>query len=85
MGGADVAALVEDGWAQGAGQLACVYSGNYASADGTVRYDKDGYARYLTEFFEPVGIAIIDAWRAERAGGPATDWHALVRGVLAGA
>lgn len=83
MSGAGVAVLAGDGWAQGARQLGCEYSGNYVGPDGTVSYDEDGYARYLAEFFEPVGLAIIDAWRAERAGGPATDWHALVRGVLA--
>lgn len=83
MGGAEIAALVGDGWAQGAGQMGCEYAGNYVGPDGTVRYDEDGHSRYLAEFFEPVGIAIIDAWRAERAGAPAADPHALVRGVLA--
>ncbi len=83
MSGTEVAALAGEGWAQGGKQLGCAYSGNYVGPDGTVRYDEDGYARYLAEFFEPVGLAIVDAWRAERAGGPATDRHALVRGVLA--
>ena len=83
LSGVEVAALAGDGWAHGATQLSCEYSGNYVGPDGSVRYDEDGYARYLAEFFEPVGLAIVDAWRAERAGGPKTDWHALVRGVLA--
>jgi hypothetical protein len=82
MSGDDVAVLAGDGWAQGARQLRCEYSGNYVGPDGTVRYEEDGYARYLAEFFEPVGLAVVDAWRAERAGGPATDWQALVREVL---
>lgn len=63
--GDDVAALVGGGWEQGHGQMGCVYSGNYVGPDGCVRYDESGYARYLTEFFEPLGCAIVDAWREE--------------------
>jgi hypothetical protein len=82
MSGAEIAALVDDGWVQGSGQLGCLLSGNYMNFDGSVTYDEAGYARYLAEYFEPVGLAVIDAWRAERNGAPATDFNALVRGVL---
>jgi len=47
-----------------------------------VTYDEEAYERYLTGFFEPVGKAVVDAWRAERAGAPATDFNAVVRRLL---
>ncbi|MHB8740898.1 MAG: hypothetical protein ACYC62_06980, partial [Coriobacteriia bacterium] len=82
--GAEVAKLVGGDWDQEAEQLGCQLSGNYVNFDGTVDYDAEGYHRYVVEYFEPMGRAIIDAWRAERAGAPATDFDAVVRGVLAG-
>jgi len=82
--GAEVAGLVQVAWDQGAGQLGCQLSGNYADFDGAVNYDADGYSRYVAEYFEPMGRAVIDAWRAEHAGAPATDFGAVVRSVLAG-
>lgn len=80
--GDDIAAVVGPDWAQGGEQMGCQLSGNYVNFDGTVTYDEAGYARYLAEYFEPVGRAIIDAWRAERAGAPAADFEAVIRGVL---
>lgn len=82
--GTEVAELVGDGWDQGSAQLGCQLAGNYASFDGTVTYDADGYHRYVAEYFEPMGRAVIDAWRAERQGAPATDFGAVVHAVLAG-
>lgn len=82
--GGDIAELVGGDWDQEAAQLGCQLSGNYVNFDGTVDFDAEGYRRYVAEYFEPMGRAIIDAWRAERAGAPATDFNAVVRGVLAG-
>lgn len=82
--GAEVAELVGGGWDQEASQLGCQLSGNYVNFDGSVTYDADGYRRYVSEFFEPIGRAVIDAWRAEREGAQAADFDAVVRGVLAG-
>ena len=80
--GGEVAELVGGTWDEGGGQLGCLLSGNYAAPDGSVTYDLAAYERYLAEFFEPVGRAVIDAWRAEAAGGPAPDWRAIVTNVL---
>jgi hypothetical protein len=82
--GEDIAALVGPGWRQGAAQLGCQLSGNYADFDGSITYNEAGYARYVAEFYEPVGRAVIDAWRAECAGGPAADFVEVVRSVLTG-
>lgn len=84
MSGAEIEALVGSDWRQGEQQMGCQLSGNYVALDGSVSYDKDGYARYLAEFFEPVGRAVIDAFRAEREGGQASDFDAVVRSVLEG-
>ncbi len=80
--GDEVAALVGGNWDEGGAQLGCLLSGNYVELDGTVRFDRAGYDRYLAEFFEPVGRAIVDAWRTESDGGAGPDWDAVVRGVL---
>jgi hypothetical protein len=82
--GAEVAGLVGDGWAEDGDQLGCVLSGNYVELDGSVRHDEEAYERYLEGFFEPVGIAIVDAWRAERVGGDAPDYATMVAAVLEG-
>lgn len=82
LSGTEVADLAGHAWAQEHGQLGCQLSGNYVEFDGSVTYDEDAYERYMTGFFEPVGRAVIDAWRAEREGGPATDYNAVVRGLL---
>lgn len=82
--GPEVAALVGGDWDQEAAQLGCQLSGHYVNFDGTVDYDADGYSRYVTEYFEPMGRAVIDAWRAEQAGASATDFDAVVRNVLVG-
>ncbi|HSQ22523.1 MAG TPA: hypothetical protein VLQ52_06995, partial [Coriobacteriia bacterium] len=84
LGGEDIAALAGDDWDERIGHLGCQLSGNYVCFDGTVSYDEAGYARYIAEFYEPVGRAVLDAWRAEREGAPATDFNAVVRGVLEG-
>ena len=80
----EIAELVDGEWDADASQLGCQLSGNYVGLDGTVRYDQAGYDRYLREYFEPMGRAVIDAWRAEREGAPATDFVDVVRAVLAG-
>jgi hypothetical protein len=82
MAGEEIAGIVGGGWEQGDGQLGCQLAGNYVDFEGRVRYDEAGYTRYLAEFFEPVGRAVIDAFRAEREGGPAADFNAIVRRVL---
>ncbi|MHB1135719.1 MAG: hypothetical protein ACYCXR_02315 [Coriobacteriia bacterium] len=80
--GGEIEELVGGDWDQEAEQLGCQLSGNYVNFDGSVDYDADGYSRYVVEYFEPMGRAIIDAWRAERAGAPAADFDAVVRGVF---
>ena len=69
-----------DGWLEGPRGLRCVHSGNYVRADGSIDFDAEGYSAYLREFFEPVGIAVVDAWRA---GTAEPDYEAIVREVLA--
>ncbi|MRS12558.1 MAG: hypothetical protein EG823_05750 [Actinobacteria bacterium] len=82
--GAEIAELVGSLWNDDAEQLGCQLSGNYMDFDGSVNYDEAGYSRYLAGYFEPVGRAVIDAWRAERDGAPATEFNAVVRRVLEG-
>lgn len=82
--GADVAGVVGEDWKQDGGQLGCVLSGNYVELDGSVRHDDAEYERYVSGFFEPVGDAIVDAWRAERDDGPAPDHAAIVGAILQG-
>jgi hypothetical protein len=90
--GAQIGALVPE-WPEGAKQLLCVHSGNYTRLDGTVAFDPDGYNRYLHEYFEPAGRAVVDAWRAAglesawtsdstAAAAGALDYEAIVRDVL---
>jgi len=87
-----VGALVP-GWHEGERQLCCVHSGNFRRLDGSVDLDEADYDRYLREFFEPAGRAVIDAWRdvgLDTAGVGASpevarfDYESLVRGVLLG-
>ncbi|MEI7815241.1 MAG: hypothetical protein WCJ13_10705 [Coriobacteriia bacterium] len=78
---AEVETLV-GGWRQGDQGLRCVHSGNYVRADGSVAFDEAGYDAYLREFFEPVGVAVVDAWRSSQTE---PDYEAIVRGVLGGA
>lgn len=82
MSGTDIDTLVGRDWPQDGRQMGCQLSGNYLRLDGSVSYDEDGLARYIAEFFEPVGRAIVDAFRAEREGGEASDFAAIVRSVL---
>lgn len=77
--GADIESLVGPGWSEGDAQLSCLLSGNFSLLDGTVPMDEPGYRRYLQEFFEPVGRAVIDAWRDDASF---SDYWSLVRGVL---
>jgi hypothetical protein len=84
MSEAEVAALVGESWDPDGDRLGCQLSDNYVNFDGTVTCDETAYAHYLAEYFEPVGRAVIDAWRAERTGAPAADFSAVVRRVLAG-
>ncbi len=82
LAGEQVGELVGDGWDEGAGQLSCLLSGNYATLDGRVPLDESAYDRYIAEFFEPVGRAVIDAWR-NPGDGPA-DYAGIVGEVLGG-
>jgi hypothetical protein len=75
---AAVASLAGE-WSEAGTGLKCVHSGNYQRLDGSVRFDSDGYARYLLEYFEPVGCAIVDAWRE---GDSEPDYEDIVRKVL---
>lgn len=68
MSGQQVGELVGDGGDEGAGQLSCLLSGNYATLDGRVPVQEAAYERYISEFFEPVGRAVIDAWRSPGDG-----------------
>lgn len=78
--GEDVGGLVP-GWSEGGRELCCVHSGNYVRLDGSVPLDPAQYAAYIRHFFEPVGRAVVDAWRS---GTPEPDYESVVRRVLAG-
>lgn len=81
--GDEVAELVGDQWAEGDGQLGCVLSGNYVSPDGSVDYDEAAYARFVAEFFVPVGKAVLDGWRAQGTGdSPAPDFARIIGDIL---
>ena len=67
------------GWDPGDRQLSCVHSGNYRMADGTIDYDREAHIRYINEFYEPVGNAIVDAWLS---GDREPDYVALVGKLL---
>lgn len=60
-------------------QLCCVHSGNFKRLDGTVTLDAENYSAYLSEYFEPVGLAVVEAWRE---GVAEPDYDAIVGGVL---
>lgn len=75
-----ISGLVGPGWTAGAKQLRCVHSGNYVGIDGAVTYDELAYARYVRGFLEPVGTAVIRAWRISSE----VDYDELVRRQLSG-
>ena len=75
-----VASLVGPGWAAGERQLCCVHSSNYAGLDGEVSFDELAYARYVHGFLEPVGTAVVEAWRSTAE----PDYEALVQAILRG-
>lgn len=75
-----IAELVGPDWAACPRQLCCVHSSNYAGLDGEVSFDELAYTRYVHGFLEPVGAAVIGAWR----DAPEPDYEALVRSVLEG-
>jgi hypothetical protein len=77
-GSDEVEALV-GGWREGESALACVHAGNYVLADGSIEFDEAGYHAYLREFFEPAGVAVVDAWRD---GAAEPDYETIVRGIL---
>lgn len=66
-------------WAEGDEQLRCVHSSNFQLLDGSVPLDESSYRRYLAEFFEPAGRAIVDAWRDGHEEPP---YAAIVASVL---
>jgi len=82
--GAEVAALVGNRWQEGHGQLGCLLSGNYTQLDGSVLYDETAYAAYALHFLEPVGRAVVDAWRKNHEDNDSDqpDYVAIVRAVL---
>ena len=82
--GAEVSGLVGGGWDQGGRQMGCMLSGNYVGLDGAVAYDEAAYALYVNEFLEPVGRAVIHAWRAAPTANDGPDWAAVVSSVLEG-
>lgn len=67
------------GWNPGERQLSCVHSGNYRRIDGTTDYDREAHRRYVEEFYEAAGNAIIDAWLS---GDRDPDYADLVREVI---
>ena len=77
MDGDEIADLTL-GWGEDE-ELRCVHSGNYRKLDDTVVIDEAGYERYLRDFFEPAGIAIVDTWRSGIAEPP---YSAVVAAVL---
>jgi hypothetical protein len=77
---AGITALAGDGWEAGERQLRCVHSGNYVALDGGVAYDELAYSRFLHQFMEPAGDAVLAAWRAESE----PDYETVVRRVLEG-
>jgi hypothetical protein len=76
----EIVSALGPAWAPGPETLECVHSGNYKGLDGCVIYDELAYARYVHGFFEPVGAAIVDAWRDTAE----PDYEAIVGSVLAG-
>jgi hypothetical protein len=78
--GAGITALVGGDWRAGEEQLQCVHSANYVALDGTAAYDELAHSRYLHGFMEPVGSAVIAAWRADAE----PDYEAIIRRVLEG-
>lgn len=72
-------AEVVPGWANGTRELECVHAGNYRALDGSVSLPAEPYGRYLAEFFEPAGLAVVEAWRS---GTIEPDYAAIVAGVL---
>lgn len=73
-----IADLVGPGWHSSSRELRCVHSGNYLGLDGRVTYDEAAYGRYMRDFFEPAGMAIVDAWRLSAD----PDYDAVIRDVL---
>lgn len=63
-------------------QLGCLLSGNYLDLDGSVGYDPAMYGRYVREYLEPVGLAVIDAWRAHAGTDSTPEWVGVVASVL---
>ncbi|MBS3957535.1 MAG: hypothetical protein KGZ40_08435 [Clostridiales bacterium] len=80
--GEQVAKLASGAWKDGGDQLECLLSGNYTRLDGSVMLATDAYQHYLAGYFEPVGRAVLDAWRTEADGGGAPEWDEIVRRVL---
>jgi hypothetical protein len=78
--GAEIDVLVGGRWAEQGDRWCCVHSGNYVRLDGSVEFDSVGYLRYVSEFLEPCGIAVVDAWRTGDA--PIPDYETIVRKVL---
>jgi hypothetical protein len=79
--GAEIDVLVGGKWTGQDDGWGCVHSGNYVRLDGSAQFDSVGYLRYVSEFLEPCGMAVVDAWRSSAVAG-IPDYEAIVRGVL---
>jgi hypothetical protein len=77
---AEIDVLVGGMWSGQGDGWSCVHSGNYIRLDGSVEFDSVGYLRYVSQFLEPCGVAVVDAWRDGET--PTPDYEAIVRGVL---
>lgn len=80
--GDQIEALVGAGWNEGGDQLGCLLSGNYMDASGAVDFDETGYDRYLNEFFEPLGRAVVDAMHERAQTGREPRWNSMVADLL---
>ncbi len=78
---AEIDVLVGGQWAGQGDDWCCVHSRNYVQLDESVSFDSGGYLRYVSEFLEPCGMAVVDAWRREGPGS-SPDYEAIVRSVL---
>jgi hypothetical protein len=72
--------IVGADWPADSRQICCVHAGNYLGLDGSLSYDELAYARWVHGFLEPVGSAIVEAWRDTAE----PDYESIVRGILTG-
>ncbi len=84
--GAEVAALVGDGWdaGPGTGLLECVHSGNYLATDGSHAFDESAYLAYAEGFLRPAALALAGTLASMGPGEelPHPDYVGIVRDLL---